>query len=61
MNAGKVRRRAQKPVERAVVPNMGKEPDGADEGRKSELRGVDEIALETQRRSIAYSRARGLV
>lgn len=61
MSVKRTRRKPQDGAERRVSVDAGKETEEAVQGRKTELRTVDDISLETQRRSIAYSRARGLV
>lgn len=61
MSARRARRKPQDGSERRVAIDAGKELEEAGRGRKTDLGTVDELSLVTQRRSIAYSRARGLV
>lgn len=54
------RRKPRRDDERAALPDEGKGQTNAAEEQKTVLRSLDELALETQRRSIAYGRARGV-
>ncbi|EHF02174.1 hypothetical protein HMPREF1008_00880 [Olsenella sp. oral taxon 809 str. F0356] len=58
-----MRRTRRKPQERPVAKDAVADKDGADRHKKAEtgFKALDELSLETQRRSIAYGRARGLL
>lgn len=61
MSEKRSRRRPRKDDELNALPDEGKRIVGiADSERRAAPNSLDEMALETQRRSISYGRARGV-
>lgn len=61
MSVKRTRRKPQGFSENRVAADADAKAEETAQGGKSEPRWIDDLSLETQRRSIAYGRARGLV